>query len=124
MGFGSLLGGWLNRPGESKRTSDQIILFAKYTLNPGKRNEFQDVLLSGLPSMEKDEPGTLSVMLIEDDTDGDVTYVMERFNGKSGMEAHGKGAAAAKAMPIVGPLVKSREGGVFKEIAGFLSKDE
>jgi quinol monooxygenase YgiN len=124
MGLGYMQGGWLTRPNEPKRTKDQIILFAKYTLKPGKRDVFQKALCDGMPKMEKGEPKTLSVFVIEDDTDPNVTYVMERFADKSGLEEHGKGAAAASVMPIIKDLIESREGGVFKEIAGFLSKDE
>jgi quinol monooxygenase YgiN len=119
-----MLGGWLTRPNESKRTCDQIILFAKYTLHPGKRATFQKALLDGLPAIDKEEPGTLSILLIEDDSNENVTYVLERFKDQAAFEAHMHGSGAAKVMPIVEDCMKTREGGVFKEVAGFLSKDE
>jgi quinol monooxygenase YgiN len=119
-----MLGGWLTRSNETKRTKDQIILFAKYTLQPGARTEFNKVLLDGLSTIDKEEPGTYSILLIEDDTHDDITYVMERFVNQAAFDAHMNGDGAKKVGPIVQKLMKSRDGGVFKEVAGFLSKDE
>lgn len=119
-----MLGGWLTRPNESKRTPDQIILFAKYTIQSGKRSEFSKVLLDGLSTIKTDEPGTLSILLIEDDSDADVVYVMERFKDQSAFDEHMNGEGAKKVGPVIKELMKSRDGGVFKAVAGFLSKDE
>jgi quinol monooxygenase YgiN len=125
MGFGNLLGGWLTRPGETKpRSKDQIILFAKYTTLPGKRAPFNKVLYDGMAGIDKNEPGCLTILLIEDDQDEDVTFVMERFENEAALDAHMNGPAAAKVGPLVKEFVKSREGGKFKELTGFLSKDE
>jgi quinol monooxygenase YgiN len=99
-------------------------LFAKYTLKPGKRTEFNNVLLNGLTIIDKEEQGTLSIVLIADETDENVTFVMERFDGQAGLEGHMNGTAAKEVHEKLGDWVESREGGFFKEVAGFLSKDE
>jgi quinol monooxygenase YgiN len=124
IAFGYVVGGWLTRPGESKRTKDQIILFAKYTTHPGKRSEFTKVLYDGIDDIDTHEPGTLSILLIEDDQDADVTYVMERFKDQAAIEAHMNGPGAAKVGPLLKELVAGRVGGKFREVAGFVSKDE
>jgi quinol monooxygenase YgiN len=124
ISFGNMLGGWLTRPGESKRTSDQIILYAKYTIQSGKRDEFSKVLVDGMSTIKTAEPGTLSILLIEDVSDPDVVYVMERFENQAAMDAHMNGDAGKAVGPTIKALMKNREGGVFKEVAGFLSKDE
>jgi quinol monooxygenase YgiN len=81
-------------------------------------------LLDGLTEIEKNEPGTLSILLIEDENDENVVYVMERFGDQKGLEGHMNGEAGKKALPVVKELMESREGGFFKEVAGFVSKDE
>jgi quinol monooxygenase YgiN len=124
IAFGYVVGGWLTRPGESKRTKDQIILFAKYTTHPGKRSEFTKVLYDGMGDIDTHEPGTLSILLIEDDQDADITYVMERFKDQAAIEAHMNGPGAAKVGPLLKGLVTGRVGGKFREVAGFVSKDE
>jgi len=125
ISFGYVLGGWRTRQGEGKRTPEnEIILFAKYTLHPGKRAKFQEVLLEGLATIDKEEPGTLSILLIEDDSKDDVTFVMERFKDQSAMDAHMNGSGSSKVGPVMKECVKSRDGGVFKYLTGFISKDE
>jgi quinol monooxygenase YgiN len=99
-------------------------LFAKYTLLPGKRAGFNKALSEGLKDVDTHEPGTLTILLIEDDTDENVSFVMERFADQAALEAHMNGPGAAKVGPLVKEAVKSREGGMFKEVTGFLSKDE
>ena len=125
INFGYVLGGWRTRAGEGKRNPEnEVILFAKYTLNPGKRAEFQQVLLEGLTTIDKEEPGTLSILLIEDDSKDDVTFVMERFKDEAAHHAHMNGSGSAKVGPVMKSCFKSREGGVFKYLSGFISKDE
>jgi hypothetical protein len=69
ISFGYVLGGWHTRAGEGRRKPEnEVLVFAKYTLLPGKRAEFQEVLLDGLKTVDKEEPGTLSILLIEDDS--------------------------------------------------------
>ena len=125
INFGYVLGGWRTRAGEGKRSPEnEVILFAKYTLHPGQRAKFQEVLLEGLTTIDKEEPGTLSILLIEDDSKDDVTYVMERFKDEAAFQAHMNGSGSSKVGPVMKSCVKSREGGAFKYLAGFISKDE
>ena len=115
----------MTRASEAKRTSDQIISFTKYTIQAGKRNEFNQLLLASLPDIEADEPGTYSILVIEDEKNEDVTYVTKRFANQAAADANTVGSAEAKVRPAIQNLVKSEEGGVFKEFGGgFLSKDE
>lgn len=124
MTSGALVGGWIVRPNESKRTSDQTIYFTKFTAVPGKRAELVNILLGSLPDLEKDEPGTLSMLIIEDVNDENALYIFDRFADKKALENHANGNAAAKVLPLTVSLVQSSEGGPFKEVMGFLSKDE
>jgi quinol monooxygenase YgiN len=116
--FGKLLGGWLAREGElaSQRGRDEIILFGKYTVLPGRRAELNSVLLDGLAMIDKEEIGTRSILLIESENDENVSYVMERFADEAAIEAHGKGSGAAKAMSLFQEVVTNREGGFCTEI--------
>ena len=66
----------------------------------------------------------MSILLIEDGNDPNVSFVLERFADKKGLEGHMNGEAGKKALPVVKELMESREGGFFREVAGFLSKDE
>jgi quinol monooxygenase YgiN len=77
-----------------------------------------------MSDIDTHEPGCLSILLIEDDQDADVTYVMERFKDQAALEAHMNGPGAAKVGPILKELVAGRVGGKFREVAGFVSKDE
>jgi len=77
-----------------------------------------------MKTIDKAEPGTLSILLIEDEQQEDVCYVMERFRDQEAMDAHMNGEAGKAVGPVMKEMVLSREGGVFKEVAGFLSKDE
>jgi quinol monooxygenase YgiN len=81
-------------------------------------------LIEGLKVIDKEEPGTLSIMLIADEKNEDVTYVMERFKDQAAMEAHMNGSGGASVGPVIKECVKERDGGVFKAVAGFVSKDE
>ena len=114
---GKLLGGWSVRQGESaSRGPDEIILFGKYTVLPGRRADLNLVLLDGLALIDKEEMGTRSILLIESENDGNVSYVMERFADQAAVEAHGKGSGAAKVMSLFQELVTNREGGFCTEI--------
>jgi len=119
-----MLGGWLSRPGEGPRGKDQVVLFSKFTLQPGKRDEFNKLLLEGLDSVKANEPDTLSILLVADENNPDVTYVMERFKNKAALEAHMNNPGSAKVREHAMPLAKERDGGYFKAVAGFISKDE
>jgi len=113
----------VTRASEPKRTSDQIIFFKKYTLQAGKRPEFNQLLLASLSGIDADEPETYSALVIEDEKKDDVTYVMERFANQAAVDTHMGGSA--KVRSAIRDLVKSGEGGLFKEFGGgFLSKDE
>lgn len=85
---------------------------------------FNKVLYYGMADIDQHEPGTLSILLIEDDSGENVTFATERFAENAAFEAYMHGPRAAKVGPLFKYSIKSREGGVFKEIAGFLSKDE
>jgi quinol monooxygenase YgiN len=125
ISFGHVLGGWRTRAGEGKRTPEnEVLVFAKYTLLPGKRSKFQEVLLEGLKTIDEEEPGTLSILLIEDNSKPDVMYVMDRFKDQASFEAHMNGSGSSKVEPVLKECVKSREGGEFKYLTGFLWKDE
>jgi quinol monooxygenase YgiN len=122
--LGQFKGGWLTRPNEGVRTVSQPILFSKFTVQKGKRAEVVAALLNGLSNIDKTEPKTLSIFVVEDEANEDVAFVMERFADKEGLDAHMGNPDAKGVLSVVGPLIKSREGGVFKFVAGFISKDE
>lgn len=81
------------------------------------------MLLDGLVDIEKNEPGTLSILLAEDGSNEDVTFVLERFQDQAALEAHMNGPGAAKVGPLVKEYVVDREGGLFKYVSGFIGKD-
>jgi len=72
-------------------------------------------LYDGLADIDKHEPGTLSIILIEENSNEDVTYVMARFADKTFFDAHMEGIACAKVGSLVKEVVELREGGMFKE---------
>jgi quinol monooxygenase YgiN len=124
MRFGNLVQGWRSRPHETKRSPDEKILLVEFTTHPGKRSDLSTLLLSGLPVMEKEEPGTLSMLVIEDAQDENVLYVFERFKDQQALEDHQNAAPAAKVKQSAKKLATSVDLGLFKEVMGFLSKEE
>jgi len=112
----------MTRPNEGPRTKDQIILFSKMTVNAGQRKEFSKHLLDGMEKIKTDEPGTLSIVLIEDEANPDVLYVMERFKDQAAVEEHMN--ASAKVRDLFAGYIKQREGGFMREVTGFVSKDD
>jgi hypothetical protein len=51
-------------------------------------------------------------------------YVMDRFKDQAAFEADVNGSGSSKVEPLLKECVKSREGGEFKYLTGFISKDE
>jgi quinol monooxygenase YgiN len=88
----------------------------------GKRGELCDLLTNGLKKIKTDEPGTLSIILVEDEKQPDVCYVMERFKDQEAVEAHMKGSADVR--DKFAEYIQDRQGIFAKEVAGFVSKDD
>jgi quinol monooxygenase YgiN len=124
MRFGHVLGGWSTRPHETKRSPDDKILIVKFTTHQGKRADLSKFLLSRLPAMEKEEQGTLSVLFIEDAQNENVLYTFERFKSPDGFKEHQRLAKAANVKEKADELTSSVDFGMFKEVMGFLTKDE
>jgi len=112
----------MTRPNEPPRTADQIILFSKMTAKPGQRADLCKLLTGGLKKIETDEPGTLSIVLVEDENKPDVCYVMERFKDQEAVDAHMKGSAAVRDQ--FASYIQERESIFAKAVAGFVSKHE
>jgi quinol monooxygenase YgiN len=124
IGLGPFKGGWLTRPNEGPRTPDQIISFRKFTVQHGKRDFIVKMLVDGIDLLEKSEPGTLSILVVEDESNEDVAWVFERFRNTEAVEAHMNNPESKAVAGVVFPLMVSQEGGLFKAVAGFVSKDE
>lgn len=122
--FGPMLGGWLTRPNEPPRDSNQVIAFSKLTTYPGKRSELNEFLIKGMDQIKVNEPGTLSILLIEDESDPDVVFVMERFKDQAAVDAHMNNPQTGEVRSKFAEYVKAREGVTGKEVAGFISKND
>jgi quinol monooxygenase YgiN len=66
--------------------------------------------------IDKEEPGTLTILLIESEGNENVMYTMERFRDDEAIQTHGRGSGIPKIMPFFQDVVILRDGGVCKEV--------
>jgi quinol monooxygenase YgiN len=119
---GKILGGWLQRPDSTLggsvpvRGLKEMIFFSKCTCKPGRRSDLSKILMGNFPVIEKEEPGTLTILLIESEGNEDVVYAIERFRDDEAIQAHGRGSGMPRIMPVFEDVVILRDGGVCKEV--------
>jgi quinol monooxygenase YgiN len=119
LSFGHLIGGWLTRPNEAGVLKNQPIVYGKATTAHGKRPELIKLLLNSLPDLDK-EAGVLTALIIEDATNENVVYFLNRLADKAlGEKMMSEGGERRQKFEA---LTESREGGAFKFFSGFLHK--
>jgi len=82
-----------------------IVIFAKLTAKPGKRDE----LARGLDAIRKDtesEPGTLVFTVHTARDDGDVVLCYEVYRDEEAMAEHREGTALLALMDVIGDLIE------------------
>jgi len=124
IAIGRLVCGWATRRNEHKRSSEQKIVFTKFILNPHARPLFSKVLCDGIKELETAEAKCLSALFMEDSNDENISYLFLRFSEQRALETHEDGNFSRKLKEQVDGFLASKERGVYKEIIGFLSKEE
>lgn len=72
--------------------------------------------MTNFPIIDKEEEGTLTILLIESEANENVMYVMERFMDDEAVQKHGRGSGIPVIMPVFQEAVILRDGGVCKEV--------
>lgn len=82
----------------------QVAVIAKITAQDGKR---ADVVAGMGPMMEavESEEGTLSYVLMEDSSDGNVIWVYELYSDQAAFDAHSGSETMAALIGAIGGLV-------------------
>ena len=72
--------------------------------------------MDNFPIIDREEEGTLTILLVESEQDENVLYVMERFRDDEAIQKHGRGSGIPVIMPVFQGIVILRDGGVCKEV--------
>ena len=84
-----------------------IAVIAKITAQEGKRDDLVAALQTALDTAQG-EPGTLSYILLADQTNAETLWMYEMYNDQAALEAH-MGSDAFKALgPAIGPFLAGR----------------
>jgi quinol monooxygenase YgiN len=86
----------------------QVAAWAKFAIQPGKRDEAIAAMQSVLDYVKANEQGTLIYILHTDPKDDDAIIFYELYTDQAAFDAHGKSDAIKAIGPVIGPLLAGR----------------